>query len=131
MMGTWVSLVLLVTGGLALCGYLVALAYSASRWRDYPRPTRLLFIAILLVFLSMLLNSVVPILATRVLSPNQFGMLSVVLGALRTVIQLVSLALMVAAVYVDRRPSPATGSEFLPGDAQSAPSSANPFETPH
>ena len=130
-MNMWIGASLLVTGGVLFCSYLVALGYVATRWRDYPRPTRLLFFSILILFFSLVLNSVAPMLAARSLVANQLAVFTFALGAVCMLLQVVSLTLVVAAVYVDRPPVGERPGEFLPGDAESARASANPFETPN
>lgn len=111
--------------------YLIGVVVAVLRWRDYPRPSKFLLIALLLMILSFVISNALTMLVANVLTPTTLGAAMMMVNLGRTVLHVGSFGFMVAAVYVDRVPaSRVAADEFLPGDQKQALNSPNPFATP-
>lgn len=127
----WMSVVLMLAAGVSVVGYVLVLLIAALKWRDFPRPSKLLAAAAALALFSSMAGGLLPWGLSRIAAPGAMSAFVVLINGCRTILHLVSIGLMVMAIYVDRSPGGTSNAdEFLPGDRQRAPWDTNPFVHP-
>ena len=119
--------------GLFFVAQLVALAFCLVRWRQHPRASLLLFLSIVISMTMRIGSIVLPILVSNFAAPADLGPYMVGMGAVSSLVGLVSFGLLVVAVYIDRQPMGDAASQdplLGPGTnpAQSIPSD-NPYRS--
>ena len=114
-------------------GYVLALVIAVVKWHQYPRASKYLFAAILLALLSRVVTMFLSIVLVRAAGTSNLPASMAALNVFQSLLTLVSLALMVVAVYVGRQEqSDPRDEEYLPGQpstGQPRPD-RNPYTTP-
>ena len=124
----WMTFIIAFTGIATVVAYLVAMVIATQRWRDFPRPSKFLLAGLALSVLSYAASATFSMAVARFASPNVLASAMVMVNLGRMALHLISLGLIVCAVYVDRKvPQRSSSEEFLPGDERAATIDANPF----
>jgi O-antigen/teichoic acid export membrane protein len=110
--------------------YVAAGIFAITQWSRYPKPSRLMLIAVSLMVVTSVTSFTLRIVLARSLSPQDFGSFMLAFSAVSTLLHLLSFGVLVSAVYSGRTGSADSNqpNDRMPPDAQTDHS--NPYVPP-